>query len=661
MSHSNGQKQPKQRSTNSRTSPVLKTFDNRYPITVITDASKIAIGAVLEQDHPTGRHPVAYTSRTLNPSERNYAAHDLELLGIVDTLRAWRCYLYGRRFTIHTDHDPLRYLETQKRLSPRQVRWIERLLDFDFILKPIKGKSNRVADALSRQGTQDDNGAYAQQLLKDLRKKTLQINAVSIVMPSEAFMNTMQHGYAHDPEFAQEFRNPTGSFTLVKGLLYKEGKLCIPKGQHRMDLLHDYHSTPSAGHLGETKTRNRLQPLYYWKALRQDVHNYVRGCRTCQATKARNHKPFGFLQPIPPPETKWQVITMDFITPLPETKNGHTGILNIVCKLSKMIRIICLPKQVDALLVAKLFKEHIYRHHGLPQKIISDRDSIFMSKFWTSLFKTLGTRLAPSTAYHPESDGQTEIANRKVEEMIRAFANYRKDNWDEHIVDFEVAYNSAVNSTTLCSPFYLTYGIHPRTIPIETLASSNPSVAEFLKATVESTKFAQDHIKKQNNSMAEYANRFRKQHSFKVGDKVWLSTKNISLEDGSGTRKLHPKFCGPLEISEKINDVTFRLLLSEPMKLRRIHDTFHVSLLKPYVEDTFGRNQDPPPPLQFADGHQEYEVEEILAHRKKHGKSQFLVKWKGYPDHENSWEPEQNLENSQALLAKYQASRRSPD
>ena len=435
-------------------------------------------------------------------------------------------------------------------------------------------------------------------------------------------------------------------------------RLCIPKGQFRLELLHDYHTTPNTGHLGETKTRHRLQPYYYWKIMRKTIHDYVNGCRICQQTKSRNHKPFGFLQPLDPPKTKWTELTMDFIVPLPKTKNNKDGILNVVDRLSKMIRLIPITISVDALEVAQLFKEHIYRSHGLPQKIISDRDPIFMSNFWKTLFKLLGTKIAPSTAFHPQTDGQTEIANRKVEEMIRAFANFRKNNWDEHLVDFEVAYNSAIHSTTLYSPFFLNYGLCPRTVRIQTLSSNNPSVSKFLADIQESTKFAYENIQKQNIRMAKYANKSRLPHNFSLNDKVWLSTKNLSLEDGSGSRKLHPKFCGPFHIIEKINDVTFRIDLSEPMKARRIHDTFHVSLLKPFVEDPFARDPAPEPAIEFPDGHQEYEVEAILAHRKRRGNIQYLVKWKGYADHENTWQNVKDLEHAKDLLGKYKASSR---
>ncbi len=161
-----------------------------------------------------------------------------------------------------------------------------------------------------------------------------------------------------------------------------------------------------------------------------------------------------------------------------------------------------------------------------------------MSKFWKALFKSLGTNLAPSTAYHPQTDGQPEITYRKFEEMIRAFANYKKDNWDDNLVDFEVAYNSTVNSTTLCTPFYFNYGIHPRTIPLEGLTTNNPSAKSFLETMHDTTTFVLEFIVRQNNNMAVYANKSCIPHSFNVDDYIWLSTRNLSLEDESGMRKL---------------------------------------------------------------------------------------------------------------------------
>ena len=157
--------------------------------------------------------------------------------------------------------------------------------------------------------------------------------------------------------------------------------------------------------------------------------------------------------------------------------------------------------------------------------------------------------------------------------------------------------------------------------------------------------------------MAEYANNSRSQHSFSVNNDVWLSTKNLSIEDGSGMRKLHPKFCGPIKIIEKINNVSFRLELSEPMKARGIHDVFHCSLFKPYIPDEYGRYDRPLPLVNIQERIEEYEVEAILDSKKIRGKQYFLVKWKGYGGHENTWQTRTDLKNAQYALRTSETSR----
>ena len=196
------------------------------------------------------------------------------------------------------------------------------------------------------------------------------------------------------------YRRPKEPFSKEKHLLHFKGRLCIPKGNFSKDLLHDHHKIPITGHLGARETYLRIRPHYYWKGLQKIVEEYVAGCRTCRETNAQNHKPFGFLQSLEAPQSRWTHITMDFVTPIP------------------------LPPNADAPCVAKLFRNQVYRHHGLPQSIFSDRDPISMGKFWSYSFKILGTKLSPYSTYHPQTDGQTEVINRKVEEMIRAFVNY---------------------------------------------------------------------------------------------------------------------------------------------------------------------------------------------------------------------------------------------
>ena len=386
-----------------------------------------------------------------------------------------------------------------------------------------------------------------------------------------------------DPEFKDIYKEPIEPYEINNELLYKDKKLCVPAGNFRENLLYDNHNAPVTGHLGYYKTLNRLQSTYYWRDLVKNLRSYCRSCRDCQESKSSTQKPLGLLKPLEPPSGKWESITMDFIGPLTKTKKCHSSLLVFVDRLTKMIRLCPTNNRLSAKGTAKLFHQHVYRNHGLPAQIISDRDPLFTSAFWKFLFKMLGVKLSLSSSFHPETDGQSERSNRKVEEMIRSFTNDYQDNWDEHLIDFEVAYNSALNSTTTFSPFYLNYGIEPRIIPVDTVFKSNSKPAtEFLENIKIASAKAQEQIKKRNEYMAEYANRKRSPHQLKVGDLAFLSTKNLKFE---GNKKLNPKFVGPYKITEAINDVTFRLDLPDSMKARKIYNAFHASLLRPCIDE----------------------------------------------------------------------------
>lgn len=637
--------------------PVLRCFDPTLPIFVTTDASGYAVGGVLEQDADGARRPVAYFSRTMNPAELNYHPQEKELLAIVESLRHWRAYLHGRTFTVLTDHESLKYLQTQDHLSPRQVRWIEHLIEFDFHIKYIKGRTNVVADALSRnQKNSSSSEPQNADLLNSLVSRTTTLNSVSQVTIEPKDLQRLKSEYTKDPEFSRLLNTatPEPPYALHSGLLYFDTRLCVPDGLTRRQILHDYHDSPISGHLGVKKTTARILAKYYWSSLRKTVAEYIRTCDVCQRTKALNKPPFGLLQPLPIPQERWESVSMDFITPLPKTLRGNSGILVVVDRYSKMMHAIPTPSSCTALITARLFHDFVYRFHGLPRTIISDRDPIFMSKFWQSLFDLVQVKLSPSSAYHPETDGQTEIVNRKIEEMLRCFVDSAQSNWDELLIDAEVAYNSAPHSTTTFSPYFLNYGMHPRTIPIDAATSISPAADDFLRTIRQAQQKACKAIANAQESMQKYANRSRTPCSMNVGDLVLLSTRNLTLDAYSGAHKLMPRCCGPFKITEKINDVSFRLELPKALLLRGIHNAFHASSLRPYHPDTqFSRTAPPPPAQKLSDGSVEYEVEKVIRHRRRGSTVQYLVKWVGYPDHENTWQTASDLQNAPLALEEY--------
>lgn len=461
--------------------------------------------------------------------------------------------------------------------------------------------------------------------------------------------------YAEDPEFAEIVQNPKTPFQRDGCFIMRHNHICIPRGHFRQAILHDYHDTPSKGHMGVRKTTKDVVSRFYWKTMRQDIKDYVQSCDACQRFKSSTQAPLGLLQPLEPPSRPWQSISMDFITPLPLTARGHNGLLVVVDRLSKMIRLAPTEPETSAKHVAQLFHDHVYRTFGLPADIVCDRDRIFMSQFWRGLLDKINVKLRPSSAYHPQTDGQTEVMNKKIEEILRCFVNHNQSNWDLYLANVEVAYNHSINSVTTYSPFFLTYGYEPNVVPFDTLRSPNdkvPALAEWLSTLRTVHKNAADAIRKANVYRAEYANKSRRDCHISVGDLVMLSTKNLMPESYQGARKLMPKYSGPYKVIEAVTPVTFRLNLPQAVLGRKVHNAFHASLLKPFHADTqFGRSPNPPPPITLDDGSEAYEVERVLQHRTRRGRSQYLVKWKGYHDTENSWVSENDIDAPELLAA----------
>jgi hypothetical protein len=633
--------------------PVLQLADPTKPYVVTCDASDLGIGAVLEQEQDDGPHPVAFASRKLSSAERNYPVHERELLAIVYALREWRSYLHGSRFVIKTDHHPLRYLDTQTNLSKRQMRWMETLQEYDYSIEYVQGKYNVVADALSRMADAPVSVLYTGEDEED-EARLVAVNVLGTVsrpMLTRNMMKDLKQAYEEDTSTLKEFREPSEGITekTEDGLLYvlENGtrKLLVPQGKLRQALMHEAHDSIVSGHLGFNKAYERLRQGFTWSEMHKELKAYVRSCDSCQRNKSSNQKPIGLLQPLEVPTTRFQHVSMDFITALPKTKNEFDAIMVVVDKLTKMVMFIPTTTEVDAVGSAKLFFRNWYRLYGLPSKIISDRDGRFISKFWRELFRLMQTKLAMSTSHHPQTDGQTEKANRTLEEMARHYVNYAQNNWDELLPGIEHAYNSSVHAATGESPFVLTYGQAPQSLtdlmilPSETAVES---VSEFVKRMQDMAGKAKEAIEKANKSAELYSNKSRRDFQFGVGDKVLLSTKYF-LPDAfrERKRKLTAKFAGPYEVKQVVSPVAFRLALPPGTKA---HDVFHTSMLKPYFEDsTSWRDAPSPLPIIMADGTEEFEVERIISHRRRRGRSQYLVKWAGCALSESTWEDESQL------------------
>ena len=643
-----------------KSAPVLQLADPAKPYIVTCDASDVGIGAVLEQESENGPHPVAFASRKLSGAERNYPVHERELLAIVYALKEWRPYLHGSRFVIKTDHHPLRYLDTQTNLSKRQMRWMETLQEYDYEIVYVQGKFNVVADALSRISESPSSELYAGEEEEEF-SEAVAVNVVGTVsrpMLSKSMVSELLRAYKTDKNTRKDFENPEdGRFEKsVEGLLYAvdngQRKLVVPQGKLRQALMHGAHDALVSGHLGFNKAYERLRQGVTWPEMYSELKAYVRSCDSCQRNKTSNQKPIGLLKPLEIPTVRFEQVSMDFITSLPETKANHDAVMVIVDKLTKLVMFIPTRTDMDTVATAKMFFNHWYRWFGLPKKIISDRDGRFISKFWKELFRLTQTRLAMSTSHHPQTDGQTEKANRTLEEMIRHYINYQQNNWDDLLPGLEHAYNSSVHATTGLAPFMMTFGQIPRSmadILIQPSSTSVECVSEFVSRMQVLVTKAVASIEQANKTAEGYANRSRRDFQFGLGDGVLLSTKYFIPEAfRDRKRKLAAKFAGPYEISEVISPVAYRLRLPIGTKA---HDVFHASMLKPYHGDAkTERTTLPPLPVVMRDGEEEFEVESVVSYRQHRGKPQYLIKWLGWPLSESTWENEKDLTHCDSAL-----------
>jgi len=340
---------------------------------------------------------------------------------------------------------------------------------------------------------------------------------------------------------------------------------------------------------------------------------------------------------------------MDHIVALPES-NGSDAILVVVCRLTKQaIFIACNTTDTSATL-AKHFIRHVFSKHGIPADIISDRGSTFVSVFWQSLCENLGIKSNLSTAYHPETDGQTERTNQTLEQYLRLFVNYDQNDWEEMLPLAEFVYNNSPNRATGVSPFFANKGYNPRlSISLDKVPNHAAHlVAEDLNKLHEHLK---DQIRKANLESEQHANKRReKTPNWVPGQKVWLSTENIRTK--RRMRKLDWKRLGPFEISEKISSHAYRLKL--PQYLKGIHNVFHVSLLQLDVPDEFpNRKPSPPPPVEI-EGDNIYVVEQILNSRRRGKGIQFLVRWQGYGPEDDTWETLSNLPGALQRVQEFQ-------
>ncbi|XP_059068173.1 uncharacterized protein LOC131858745 [Cryptomeria japonica] len=508
------------------TCPVLALPDFSQPFVLECDASGFGIGAVLMQN----KHPIAYESRKLQTNERLYSTYDKEMLAIMHALAKFRQYLVGSKFVVRTDHNSLKYFLNQTELNDRQQKWISKIQAYDFDIEFIKGKNNTVADALSR---------------KPSLAALCSLSEISADWKAQLLVEYSKDQHACE---IMDGLIVDDRYSVVDDIIYYKGRVyLVPSSQLKEQILHALHDTPTAGHPGYGKTYRAVRERFSWKGLKDDVLRHVRECMTCQQNKSEHTYPAGLLQPLPIPEQKWTGISMDFITGLPRVQ-GKDCIYVVVDRLTKYAHFFPIALDFTASQVAELFFREVFRLHGLPKTIVSDRDSRFMSSFWQELFRLTGTKLTPSTSYHPQTDGQTEIVNKWVEGYLRNYVSGQQKAWVRWLYLGEYCYNTTHHMSIGMTPFRALYGYEALSFTDLAVSDSRvPLAQDWLQENQDVMRSLRENLQQAQNQQKMYADRHRIERAFEVDDMVFLRLqpyRQSTLKRG-GAEKLKPRFYGP--------------------------------------------------------------------------------------------------------------------
>ncbi|KAJ1578381.1 hypothetical protein NDA11_004777 [Ustilago hordei] len=672
---------------------VLQHFNYHLPTRLETDASDFAIAGVLKQEHEGRWHPVAFYSRKMSSAEKNYEIHDKELLAVVACLTQWQHMLAGllSQLVILTNHEALKYFKSQRHITGQQARWAILLADFDFILQYRPGDKGGEPNALTRrtdmQPAGEEQDHNVRQLLPPRVFKETADHDSTLVAPMLSMESIASKGLRDlvkifqplDQELQEIHRKKP--FEVKDDLWYSGGRLVIPKvimpgrtnnrhsrsakevdGQSlsvehlRFMVMTQCHDGITAGHVGRDATIKAAQQHYWWPNMTAWIADYVASCPVCARYKAPHHHPYGLLQPLATPDRPWGSISLDFIEGLPPSKKydskTYDSILVIVDRLTKFAILAPTHKTVMAKQTAVLLYGHMVRLFGYPDHMVLDRGRQFISGAWKAFAEQMSVKHSLSTAYHPQTDGQTERVNQVIEQYIRMYCNYEQDDWADLLDTAAFVYNNTVHNSIGVSPFFACYGWNPKAHPDipQQLGVNDPGRFKYLMDGKERCKYLQEQIREAQHRSVDQYNRKHKDIEFKVGDMVYINRRNWKTR--RPTPKLDTQFAGPYPVQERVGHQAYQITL--PANLR-VHDVFHVSMLEPARTSSLPQHTEQPTIPSLPDEDLDFEVEALIDKHSYNGTTEYKVLWRGYSEEAASWEPVENL-NCPDLIQEYEVS-----
>ncbi|UYV66544.1 hypothetical protein LAZ67_4002015 [Cordylochernes scorpioides] len=556
--------------------PALGHFDYSSPTEIHTDASNYGIGAVLVQIQKGKERAIAYASRTLNKAEKNYSTTERECLAIIWAINKFRPYVFGQPFTIVTDHHSLCWLTNLKDPCGRLARWALRLQEFDVTVVYKSGRKHQDADCLSRSPLE-----YSEDMEEDIP------SIVTLQNFSEEQMNDQAIRKIADKLQS----SPNNSFVKIDNTLYRKnydpmGKpwLFVVPRHLRQELLKNFHDSPTAGHLGFTKTYDRIRKKYYWPGMYRTVRRYVAHCSDCQRRKHQPQLPSGHLQPIPVPEVAFEKVGMDLLGRFPTSEGGNRWIIVCTDYLTKYAITKALPTS-ESMEVAKFFIEDVILKHGAPRELITDRGRNFTSSMISDLNNQCRITHRKTTAYHPQTNGLTERLNKTIADMLSMYVDVNHKDWDRILPFVTFAYNTAKQESTGFTPFFLVHGREAET-PLDVLFPKLlPEDDDFIQTlgarAEEARKLARIHSMRSQGSNKHRYDAHHRNIIYQPGDLVWIF---IPVRKVGYSEKLMRRYFGPYKVTRKISDVTYEVeTFGNQQGRRKTKDLVHIGRMKPYL------------------------------------------------------------------------------
>lgn len=576
--------------------PVLQQANEHEPFIIRTDASGYAIGAVLSQGEKDKEHPIEYASRLLTAAEKNYSTIEREALAVVWAVNKFRGYIEGAEVTIASDHQPLKWLMTIKSPTGRLARWALQLQPYNLNIVYIPGKTNIIADTLSRPECIHEpiNECTICTVHIDLPRKNEaeirneQLKDDSLKNIIDAFEATSDN---------EEYRRWTNrGYFLNNGVLYRyqdetdndEAQLVIPE-EERVNILKAYHDDPTAGHYGITRTIARISGRYYWPGMRRQITEHVQKCIECQRYKATNKKPAGLLQSGAHTQ-RFEVISIDLFGPLPTSKDGYKHILIVEDVATRWIELFAL-KDATAENCATTLIDEVFFRYGIPRRMISDNGTQFVSAVMQKVTYCLDIRHVLTPVYHPQTN-PVERKNRDLKPQLAICVKQEHNTWPENLAAIRFAMNTVQNQSTGFSSAYLNFGRELRTTDdithdLREIVSSENFVAEItpkLSKMADTLKQAREVTEAtQTRNQAYTDGKRREDPRYDPGDHVWVTSHVQSNAAKQFTSKLAPKRDGPYIVLQRHGPASYELAsLSNPTVLIGTH---HTSALTPVKID----------------------------------------------------------------------------